>query len=165
MNHRTRAAAAAIGAALLGMTSLATPGQADSDACRDWRVEHGDWKIEALQAFLRSRPRAAQDETMFEVLQREAYLTSCDPDLRVTRSEMVGWRVVGRSPDESPVVLVESVLVAGGFDIELRRIGEELSRMDPRRPRRRRFRGSLAQQNRLGPVGSIDRVDRADGLR
>ena len=86
----------------------------ESDACRDWRVEHTEWKIEALQAFLRSRPRAAQDETIFEVLQREAYLTSCDPDLRATRSEMIGWRLVGRSLDEYPVVLTESVLGASG---------------------------------------------------
>ncbi len=136
---------AALCAALLGSAAAAPPSRADSDACREWRVEHREWKVEALQAFLRSRPRASQDETLFEVLQREAYLTSCDPNLRATRAEMVGWRLVGRSADEYPVALTESVLAAGGFDLELRHLGA-VGAVEPRAPRPRRARFPVAQR-------------------
>ncbi len=169
MTRPTHVAAAAVGAALLCTTSFATPSSADSDACRDWRVEHRDWKIEALQAFLRGRPRAAQDETLFEVLQREAYLTSCDPDLRATRSEMVGWRLVGRSLDEYPAVLAESVLAASGFDLELRRVRQELERMNPPRATGRRAPRSWERRSSLRPMdtagGPIGPSELAEGRR
>jgi hypothetical protein len=72
MHEAIRSFRAAVCVLALATTGLALPSAAGSDACRDWRVEHTEWKIEALQAFLRGRPRAAQDETIFEVLQREA---------------------------------------------------------------------------------------------
>ncbi len=143
--HRTATTIAALCAALFASALVAPESRADSDACREWRTEHREWKVEALQAFLRGRPRAAQDETLFEVLQREAYLTSCEPDLRATRSEMVGWRLVGRSADEYPVVLTESVLAAGGFDLGLRRLGA-VGAADARPPRLRPGRYPVARR-------------------
>ena len=54
------------------------------------------------------------------MLQREAYLTSCDISARGSRGVLVGWRLVGRSPDEYGSAVVEAVLERAGFDVGLR---------------------------------------------
>ncbi len=116
---------------------LGAPGvQAESDACREWQQEHRDWKIEALQATLRGRPQAAIDETIFEVLQREAYLTSCETAVPVARSELIGWRLVGRSPEQYGAALLESVLAQAGFDLELGQVSQGVAGMAPGRRQR-----------------------------
>lgn len=109
----------------------------ETDACREWRAEHRDWKIEALQATLRGRPQAAIDETIFEVLQREAYLTSCETAVPAARAEWIGWRLADRSPDQYGAALLEAVLAQGGFDFELAELEHGLLRANLAAPRRR----------------------------
>jgi hypothetical protein len=55
------------------------------------------------------------------VLQREAYLTSCEISVDGGRQDLVGWRLVGRMPEEYGSAVVESVLERAGFATELRR--------------------------------------------
>jgi hypothetical protein len=62
------------------------------------------------------------------VLQREAYLTSCDISVDGGRDELVGWRLVDRLPEEYGSAVVESVLERAGFQIELRTLFEPGSR-------------------------------------
>ena len=94
--------------------------QAGGDSCREWHKEHCEWKARAMQRYLRGAPQRELDAAVFEILQREAYLTSCDVSARVSRSEMVGWRLVARTPDEYGSAVLESVLERSGFDVDLR---------------------------------------------
>ena len=56
------------------------------------------------------------DASLFELLQREAWLSSCELSPDASREELVGWRLVGRTPDLYAAAVVESVLERGGFD-------------------------------------------------
>jgi hypothetical protein len=66
-------------------------------------------------------PRSELDAALFELLQREAWLTACELSVEGARAELVGWRLVGRSPDHYAGAVLESVLDQGGFDLDLRR--------------------------------------------
>lgn len=100
---------------------LFAAGGADAavDSCREWRQEHLDWKTETLRRYLRGAPQRELDGALFELLQREAYLTSCDVSVRSGRDELVGWRLLGRAPEEYGSAVVESVLERAGFDVGL----------------------------------------------
>lgn len=93
--------------------------QADTRSCREWRHEHREWKTEVLQRYLHAAPQSAIDDAVFELLQREAWLTSCDVSVRVGRDELVGWRLAGRVPDEYGNAVVESILERAGFEVGL----------------------------------------------
>ena len=108
------------GAALALALLLGLQAQADMDSCREWRGEHRAWKTEGLRRYLRGAPQRELDEAVFEVLQREAFLTSCEISVEGGRDELVGWRLVGKLPEEYSGALVESVLDRAGFDLELR---------------------------------------------
>ena len=108
-------AAAALAASLLVAGSAAAAG----DSCREWRLEHRGWKTEALRRYLRGAPEREVDAAVFELLQREAYLTSCEVSVRNGRDELVGWRLVGRTPEDYGSAVVESLLERAGFDLEL----------------------------------------------
>ncbi|MDJ0847643.1 MAG: hypothetical protein QNK04_04575 [Myxococcota bacterium] len=92
---------------------------ADPESCREWRMEHTRWKTRALKLYLRGAPQTELDSAVFEVLQREAYLTSCEVSVRHGRDDLVGWRLVGRLPDEYGSAVAESVLERAGFDLGL----------------------------------------------
>ena len=112
-----------IGGALLaaGLLFSGSAG-ADPEACREWRMEHTRWKTHALRLYLRGAPQTELDAAVFEVLQREAYLTSCEVSVRHGRDDLVGWRLVGRLPDEYGSAVAESVLERAGFDLGLEEI-------------------------------------------
>jgi hypothetical protein len=86
-----------------------------------------------MQRYLRGAPQRELDEAVFEILQREAYLTSCDTSARSARGAMVGWRLVGRRPDEFASAVLESVLERSGFDVSLRSRLSGVVR-EPKRP-------------------------------
>ena len=117
--------AAAVVLALSGVAS------ADSASCREWRAEHVQWKTEVMRRFLGGAPQRAVDEAVFEMLQREAYLTACDTPVEVARCEMVGWRLGDRPADEYASAVLESVLDQAGFEVEVRELFE-LELPDPR---------------------------------
>jgi hypothetical protein len=108
------------GAALIAVALLAAATSAASDSCREWKLEHRDWKTLALGRYLHGAPQRELDEAVFEMLQREAYLTSCEISVEGGRSELVGWRLVGRLPEDYGSAVVESVLERAGFDLTLR---------------------------------------------
>ena len=105
---------------LMAVLCSATSAGAVSDTCREWQDEHAEWKARVLHLALVDAPRRALDEALFELVQREAYLTSCPARVDAQRPEMIGWRLVDRSPEEFPSAIVESVLEQGGFDLDLR---------------------------------------------
>lgn len=107
-------------AALAAGLLLGGAASADSQSCREWRQEHRGWKTEALRRYLRGAPQRDVDAAVFETLQREAWLTSCDVSVRIGRDELLGWRLVGRTPDEYGSAVAESVLDRAGFELELR---------------------------------------------
>jgi hypothetical protein len=109
-------AALAIGVVLVG--TLATA----SDSCREWRTEHLQWKTEVLRRYLRGAAERDLDAAVFELLQREAYLTSCDMSVEGGRDDLVGWRLVGRTPEDYGSAVVESILERAGFDLSLREL-------------------------------------------
>lgn len=104
----------------LGGTALAS-----SDSCREWQREHTTWKIETLRRHLGGAPQRSVDEAVFELLQREAYLTSCPSPAGQAREEMVGWRLLDRAPDEYASAVAESLLEQAGFDLSLAGLFEE----------------------------------------
>jgi hypothetical protein len=113
-------AGAALAASLLVASSVA----ADGDSCREWRLEHRGWKTEALRRYLRGAPEREVDAAVFELLQREAYLTSCEISIERGRDELVGWRLAERTPEEYGSAVAESVLGRAGFDLSLRSLFE-----------------------------------------
>jgi hypothetical protein len=117
------------GAVLVMGLLLGTSAQAGDESCREWRAEHRAWKTEGLKRYLRGSPQRELDEAVFEVLQREAYLTSCEVSVEGGRGDLVGWRLVGRMPEEYASAIAESVLERAGFELELR----ELFTAPPRR--------------------------------
>jgi hypothetical protein len=108
------------GAAIAASLFVASSAGAAGDSCREWRLEHRGWKTEALRRYLRGAPEREVDAAVFEMLQREAYLTSCEISVEGGRDELVGWRLVGRTPDEYGSAVAESVLGRAGFDLSLR---------------------------------------------
>lgn len=115
---------------------------ASTDTCREWRAEHRRWKSEALTRVLLGAPERDIDAAIFEVLQREAYLTSCEISLEGGRDELVGWRLVGRPPEEYGSAVAESLLERAGFDLDLNPlfVSEPVVETTSSRPRFRRSR-------------------------
>ena len=113
---------ATVGLCALAAATTGSPGaaRAGNDSCKEWRQEHCRWKIEAMRRYLRGAPQRELDEAIFELLQRETYLTSCDLPVQAARADLVGWRLATRLPDEYGQAVVESVLESGGFEAELR---------------------------------------------
>jgi hypothetical protein len=93
--------------------------RAADDPCREWSAEHWSLTADVLRAWLDGAPQSELDESIFELLQREAWLTSCELDDDAARSQLVGWRLVGRAPDEYGAAVVESVLERAGFAPDL----------------------------------------------
>jgi len=98
----------------------ATGARAENDSCREWQKEHCEWKARAIKRYLGGAPQRELDEAVFEILQLEAYLTSCELSGQSSRSTMVGWRLVDRTTDEFSSAVLESVLERSGFDVGLR---------------------------------------------
>jgi len=122
-----RIAGAACGAGLTAALLAGSAARAGSDSCREWRLEHCTWKAESMRRYLLGAPQRELDAAIFEMLQREAYLTSCDISVEGSRGVLVGWRLVGRSPDEYGSAVLESVLERAGFDVGLRgQLGDAL---------------------------------------
>jgi hypothetical protein len=116
-----RITAAACAAALVTALVGAGAAQAGDESCRQWLREHCDWKAKAIHRYLRGAPQRELDVAVFELLQREAYLTSCEVPAEVSRGPMVGWRLVGRAPDDYGGAVLESVLERAGLDMDLRK--------------------------------------------
>ncbi len=142
-DRRPRWAGAALGALAAGLTAAGFAWPADaSESCREWTREHARWKARAVRHYLTGSPQAELDAALFEVLQREAYLTSCEVPVRGGRAEWIGWRLVGRAPEGYGRAALESVLEQGGFELSLR---DQLAAVAPpaapsRAPRRSRPR-------------------------
>ena len=128
-------------AGLLVFGLCAASAQADTRSCREWRHEHREWKTEVLRRYLQGAPQASVDDAMFELLQREAWLTSCDVSVRVGRDELVGWRLAGRVPDEYGNAVIESILERAGFEVTLAELFIDaeppVAKAAPAPPRRR----------------------------
>ncbi len=121
MKKSMRWTVGSVGGAVLAMSLLAgVSAHADNDSCREWHGEHRTWKTEGLRRVLRGAPQRELDEAIFEVLQREAYLTSCDISVEGGRDDWIGWRLVDKMPEEYGSAVVESVLERAGFELELR---------------------------------------------
>ena len=107
--------------ALVGiLVGGAVDARADEAACREWQEEHCAWKAETLRRSLVEAPRPEVEAALFELLQREAFLTACDMPVDHARSTLVGWRLVGRPADEYGDAVLESILVRSGLDLDLR---------------------------------------------
>ena len=114
--RRAAAAWVLVGAGL----TAAAPASADGASCREWSAEHQAWKAETVRRYLEGVPRDSLDTAVFELLQREAFLTSCDFSVGRARETFVGWRLVGLSPDDYGRAVVESVLAEAGLALDLR---------------------------------------------
>lgn len=117
---------------LAALTGGAGGAAASDDACREWTVEHHFWKVETLRRYLGGAAQSELDTALFELLQREAYLSSCPASVRTSRDELVGWRLVGRLPDEYAGAVVESLLEQSGFDLTLSDVRYATNTPEPR---------------------------------
>jgi hypothetical protein len=95
-----------------------------SETCREWAREHEDWKAQVVRLYLRGASSRELDSALFELMQREAYLTACPAPVQAQRPERIGWRLVGRPVEEYGSAVVESLLDQAGFDVELRTLFE-----------------------------------------
>jgi len=127
--------AGAGGAVLVSSLVGAGAAAANPDSCREWRAEHRRWKTEALVRVLLGAPERDVDDAIFEVLQREAYLTSCETSLEGGRDAFLGWRLVGRPPEEYGSAVAESLLERAGFDLDLKPLFLSEPEMEPARSR------------------------------
>ena len=84
-------------------------------------LEKGDQSLEeSLKSFERGveLTRLCQrslDEAVYELLQRELFLSACPMPTSRMRAERVGWRMLGRQAPEYPQIVVESFLEQAGF--------------------------------------------------
>jgi hypothetical protein len=106
-------------AALIAAVVGAGAARAGDQSCREWLREHCDFKAKAIGLYLRGAPQRELDVAVFELLQREAYLTSCEIPAHVSRGPMVGWRLVGRAADDYAGAVLESVLERAGLAMDL----------------------------------------------
>ena len=113
---------------------LAGGAGAASETCREWTREHEHWKARVVGLALVAAPQREIDAAVFEMMQREAYLTSCPARVDAQRPHLVGWRLVDLSPDEYARAVLESVLEESGFDLDLRRRFAPLLRTARREP-------------------------------
>ena len=111
--------APAFGLLLILATVLAGSAAGATEPCRNWHAEHAEHKAKVLGLHLRGASQARIDAAMFDLLQREAPLTSCGVDSRSGRPELVGWRIVGRPRGAYASAVVESVLSMAGFELDL----------------------------------------------
>jgi hypothetical protein len=109
----------------LALAFSAAPALAGSDSCREWEEEHDRWKAETVRRYLTGASPRELDEALFELLQREAYLTSCEVPVDRGRATQVGWRLVGRTPDEYASAVLESLLARSGLDVGLNGLFDE----------------------------------------
>jgi hypothetical protein len=116
LRRARRVLAAALAGSLLAGAAAAVP-----QSCLDWRGEHRAWKAALLRRYLVGAPQAALDEAVFEMLQREVYLTTCPVSVRGARAELIGWRLLGLSPDAYPRAVLDSLLEQAGLELDLRR--------------------------------------------
>jgi len=119
---------------------LAAPAAKAGDSCRVWRGEHRAFKARVAGLYLAGATQSALDGAMFELLQREAYLTSCSISVENARDELVGWRLAGRARDRFASAVIESMLARSGFDLALVRLVPSVAapaRVATTRPRRR----------------------------
>ncbi len=98
--------------------SFAVPATADS--CRDWTREHQAMKAKAIRLYLQGAPSGELDALLFDLLQHEAYLTSCNIPARVARCQMIGWRLADRPTADFARAPLESVLEDAGFPVDMR---------------------------------------------
>jgi hypothetical protein len=110
----------AVAAWVLVGAGLTAAAPATADSCREWRIEHGQWKGEVVRRYLDGSPEKALDTAVFEMLQREAFLTSCDLPVGAARESFVGWRLVDHAPDEYGRIVVESLLEEAGMTLDVR---------------------------------------------
>lgn len=122
MREKIRKIARAPSGLVLLVALMAGAAPAAADPCREWFDEHHEWKAKVVQRYLSDASQRELDEAVFELVQREAYLTSCPAPVAVQRDHMVGWRLVDRDGDEFAAAVVASVLELGGFDLELRHL-------------------------------------------
>lgn len=101
----------------LGATVWLAAGSASADSCREWKQEHWALKADVVRLYLSPASQDALDAAVFELLQREAYMTSCDARAQVDRAHQVGWRMLDRSPDEFAAIVVEALLADAGMDL------------------------------------------------
>jgi len=106
-------------AALITALVGAGAARAGDESCREWLREHADWKAKTIGRYLRGAPQRELDVAVFELLQREAYLTSCELPAHVSRGPMVGWRLLDRAPDDYGGAVLESVLERAGLAMDL----------------------------------------------
>ena len=111
-----------LGAPIVASLVVGASAFAESDSCREWAGEHRRFKAVVVRSYLRGAPQRELDEAVFELLQREAYLTSCEQSVRTAREDLVGWRLVGRVPEEYASAVLESLLERAGFDVSLRSV-------------------------------------------
>jgi hypothetical protein len=108
----------------LGTLGLLAAAPASADSCREWSQEHWELKADVVRLYLAGASQETLDASVFELLQREAYMTSCDTRAQVDRAHQVGWRMLDRSPDEYASAVIEGLLVDGGLDLSLRGLFE-----------------------------------------
>ncbi len=120
----------------LGLSLLVAALPASADSCRDWIREHFDWKSEVARRYLGGAPTPALDAAVFELLQREAYLSSCELPVRDARRRLVGWRLVDHTPDDYPRLVVASLVASAGTELDVERlfVPARAEAPPPRRP-------------------------------
>ena len=100
------------------VAASSTRARADS-SCREWTQEHWEIKSDVVRLYLAGASQERLDDSVFELLQREAYMTSCDPGKVVARVHQVGWRMLDRNPDEYGAIVIEGLLADAGMDLTL----------------------------------------------
>ncbi|MEE8312638.1 MAG: hypothetical protein V3R77_10280 [Candidatus Binatia bacterium] len=125
---RTGAACTLLAATAFAATVAApTPARAEDDICKTWVREHCMAKADYIRSYLDpSVPAEALDRRLYEMLQLESYLLSCNiPEQRLRRS-LVGWRLIGKSPDSFGREVFASAYAEAGLELSPRSVfGEE----------------------------------------
>lgn len=99
----------------VSIAGIAAAGAAQADSCREWTQEHWAIKSDIVRLYLKGAGQETLDGAVFELLQREAYMTSCDPSSVIQPTHQVGWRLLDRDPDEYAGAVMEALLADAGI--------------------------------------------------
>lgn len=113
--------------AFAAMVLAPRPARAEDDICKTWVREHCMAKADYIRLYLDpSVSAAALDRRLYELLQLESYLLSCDiPEQRLRRS-LVGWRLIGKPADSFGGEVFASAYAEAGLQLNPRSVfGDE----------------------------------------
>lgn len=108
---------------VLLIAGLPTPAAAEDDICKTWVREHCMAKAEYIRLYLDPSVSAEKlDRRLYDMLQLESYLLSCNLPEQRRRRSLVGWRLIDKSADSFGQAVLASAYAEAGLELHPRSV-------------------------------------------